>query len=112
MSKRKTFVLTLFVLVCTTCCLASSFSGTLTPTAPTLTWSGTETGVIGETQTGTGVANPPCNATLCDIYTLTVNVPATYYALHPNYAIHVSGTWASATNEIDIYVYDASGNVV
>ncbi|HXR98359.1 MAG TPA: hypothetical protein VN709_11015 [Terriglobales bacterium] len=91
---------------------ASSFSGTLTPAANRLTWTGTQTGVIGETQTGTGLANPPCNASVCDLYALTVTVPATFYAANPTFSIHASAAWASSLNEFDVYVYDSSGNLV
>lgn len=112
MSKKVGFRIFLSLVLLSSWCMAASYSGTLSPTTPTLNWAGTETGVIGQSQTGTGVANPPCNATICDIYTLTVNVPQTFYAANPNYAIHVKGTWASSLNEIDIYVYDSANNVV
>lgn len=95
-----------------TFCLASSYSGTLTNLSGPLTWTGTETGVLGETQTGTGLFNPPCDATLCDIYTLTVNIPAAWYAANPYQTIHVRASWASSLNEVDVYVYDAAGNNV
>src|SRR5579864_8421658 len=75
--------------------MAATFSGTLKPpaagAASSLTWTGNVTGVIGDTG-GTGLFNPPCTSTLCDIYTLTVNVPATFYATNPNYAVHVNVT--------------------
>lgn len=96
----------------TSWCVASSFSGTLTNLSGPLTWNGTETGVLGETQTGTGLFNPPCDATLCDIYTLTVNIPAAWYAANPYQTIHVKASWASTLNEVDVYVYDAAGNNV
>jgi hypothetical protein len=91
---------------------ASTFSGTLSTSNMSLTWTGIETGVIGQSQTGTGVANPPCNSTICDLYDLTVNVPAAYYTSHPNYAIHAKASWSSNLQEIDIYVYDSNSNLV
>src|SRR5262249_3781856 len=91
---------------------ASSFSGTLNSTSTNLTWSSVETGIVGQTQTGTGVANPPCSATICDLYNLTVSVPATYYTTYPNFAVHAKAAWGSNLNEIDIYVYDANNNLV
>jgi hypothetical protein len=91
---------------------ASSFSGTLTPAANRLTWTGTQTGVIGQSQTGTGLANPPCNATVCDVYSLTVTVPASFYTANPTFSIHAAATWANSLNEFDVYVYDSAGNLV
>src|SRR6266481_475410 len=108
----RTALLTLFVIATAASCMAGTFNGTLTTTSISLTWSSTQTGVIGQTQTGTGIANPPCNATICDLYNLTVSVPATFYAANPNSTIHVSATWASTLNEYDVYVYDATGTLV
>jgi hypothetical protein len=109
---QKGLLCALCLLALTAASTAATFNGTLSTSSTTLTWSGTETGVIGQTQTGTGVANPPCNATLCDLYNLTVNVPSTFYTANPNYAVHVTASWASNLDEIDIYVYDASNNLV
>lgn len=113
MTMARRAVLILFVVgLWTAVATAATYSGSLSSSSTSLTWSGTESGVIGETQTGTGLLNPPCNATICDLYNLTVNVPATFYASNPNYAIHVAASWASSLNEIDIYVYDSSNNLI
>ncbi len=111
------FVTAVFLGLSTTA-LASSYSGTLSTPAvgggnSMLTWTGTVTGVVGSTG-GTGLVNPPCNSTLCDIYTLTVNVPATFYSANPNYSIHVNVTDVpnNPATDIDLYVYDSNGNVV
>jgi hypothetical protein len=93
-------------------CAAGTFNGTLTTANGPLTWTSTQTGVTGQTQTGTGVANPPCNATICDLYNLTVNVPATFYASNPTFAVHVNASWSSSLDEYDIYVYDSNNNLV
>ncbi len=105
------------VLALSTSALAASYSGTLNPPAAagatsSLTWTGTVTGVIGDTQVG--LFNPPCDSTTCDIYTLTVNVPGTFYGTNPSYAVHVnaSDTPSQPANDIDIYVYDSAGNLV
>lgn len=96
---------------------AASFSGTLNAPAAgatsSLTWTGNVTGVIGDTG-GTGLFNPPCTSTLCDIYTLTVNVPATFYVTNPNYAVHVNVTDTPSVpvTDLDLYVYDANNNLV
>ena len=62
----------------------------------------------------TGATADPsaCTAVTCDTYTLTVNVPSTFYAANPNYAVKVGITWASSANDFDLYVNDASGNTV
>jgi len=111
------FIIAVLLGVSTTA-LANSYSGTLSaPTAAgassSVTWTGTVTGVIGDTG-GTGLINPPCTSTICDIYTLTVNVPATFYTANPNYSIHVNVTDVpnNPATDIDLYVYDASGNLV
>ncbi len=91
---------------------AGTFSGTLTTSATSLTWTSTQTGVIGQTQTGTGVANPPCTSSICDIYTLTVNVPATFYGANPNFTINVTASWSSSLDEYDVYVFDANNNLI
>lgn len=95
----------------------SSFSGTLSApavagTSTSVTWSGNVTGVLGETAS-LGLINPPCDSTICDIYTLTVNVPATFYSANPNYAVHVNVSFSSSiAADIDLYIYDSSGNLV
>lgn len=53
-----------------------------------------------------------CTSLNCDSYTLTVNVPATFYAANPTYDVHVRLNWADSTNDFDLYVNDSSGNQV
>lgn len=101
-----------FCMIVTVMGTAGTFSGTLTTTNSPLNWTSTQTGVIGQSQTGTGVANPPCNATACDLYNLTINVPSTFYAANPTFAVHVSASWSSSLDEYDVYVYDANNNLV
>jgi hypothetical protein len=48
----------------------------------------------------------------CDAFQLTVNVPATFYSSNPSYAVHVGANWSSSTNDFDVYVKDAAGNVL
>ena len=109
---RTAVFLTLCVIFMAATSLAGTFNGTLTTSTTSLTWNNTQTGVIGQTQTGTGVANPPCNATLCDLYNLTVNVPATFYAANPGFTVTVGASWSSSLTEFDVYVYDSGGNLV
>lgn len=114
---KKSAVLLVGLALCTSA-FAASFSGTLAAPATagattSLTWSGSSTGVISNTNL---LITPPCNSTICDIYTLIVNVPATFYSANPNYAIHVKLSWppaaVSGTADLDIYVADNSGNIV
>ena len=62
----------------------------------------------------TGATADPaaCTTLTCDTFALTVNVPSTFYAANPNYAVKVGINWASSTNDFDLYVNDASGNTV
>ena len=92
---------------------SANFSGTVNAPASggssTLTWNG---GPISGTYGVGGVATIQCTSVTCDIYTLTVNVPSTFYASNPNYAISIGINWASNLNDLDLYVSDANGNVV
>lgn len=110
--KRTAVLIAVCILSTATIALAGTFNGTLTPTTNSLTWSSTQTGVVGQTQTGTGVANPPCNATICDLYNLTINIPSTFYTANPNFTVTVSANWSSSLNEFDVYVYDANSNLI
>jgi hypothetical protein len=89
---------------------ATPTSGTLIPPATasqssSVTWSGGP-------YTGATADPSVCTTVTCDSYALTVNVPATFYSSNPNYSILVGINWASSTNDFDLYVHDASGNVV
>lgn len=53
-----------------------------------------------------------CMTLTCDNFELTVNVPATFYASNPGYGVRVRLSWSSSTDDFDLYVYDAAGNVV
>ncbi|HXS72869.1 MAG TPA: hypothetical protein VN725_02410 [Rhodanobacteraceae bacterium] len=70
-----------------------------------LTWSGGP-------YTGATADPAACTTLTCDTYTLTVNVPSTFYAANPGYAVKVGITWASSTNDFDLNVNDANGNTV
>ena len=62
--------------------------------------------------TGATASPAVCTSITCDTFALTVNVPATFYASNPNYAVHVRINWASNTNDFDLNVNDASGATV
>ena len=92
---------------------AANFSGTIIAPASgassTVTWNG---GPISGTYGVGGVATIQCTTVTCDTYTLTVNVPSSFYSSNPNYALTVGINWASNLNDLDVYVSDANGNVV
>jgi len=62
--------------------------------------------------TGATASPAACTSLTCDTFTLTVNVPATFYSSNPSYAVHVKINWASNTNDFDLNVNDTSGNTV
>jgi hypothetical protein len=62
--------------------------------------------------TGATATPAACTTLTCDTFTLTVNVPATFYSSNPTYAVHVKINWASNTNDFDLNVNDGSGNTV
>jgi hypothetical protein len=62
--------------------------------------------------TGATATPAACTTLTCDSFTLTVNVPATFYSANPTYAVHVKINWGSSTNDFDLNVNDASGNTV
>lgn len=111
------FSVFLVVLALCTFTFAASYSGTLNApaagTTSSTTWNGTVTGATGQANV-LGLVNPPCDSNICDIYNLTVNVPATFYGTNPNYSVHVNATFTPTNpeNDIDLYIYDASGNLV
>src|SRR5262252_8945057 len=106
----RTFYLTLcLVSVVSRAFPATPSSGTLT-TPPsgqtsTVTWTGGPyTGATADASLCTGIT--------CDMYTLQVNVPTTFYSSNPQFVIQVGLNWSSNTNDFDLYVYDAGGNTV
>ena len=92
--------------------IAATYSGTLNApssgTTASLSWSG---GPMTGTNGVGGVATA-CTSLTCDYYNLTVNVPATFYSSNPTYAVHVAINWSSNLNDLDLYIYDSSGNLV
>src|SRR5215210_7634854 len=47
----------------------------------------------------------------CDIYMLTVDIPANYWDTHEG-GVVVELNWASSNNDFDLYIYDSQGNEV
>lgn len=89
---------------------ATPASGTLSAPAA---GSSTSLGWSGGPLSGATADPSACTTLTCDTYQLTVNVPATFYAANPNYAVQVGLNWtSSATTDFDLYVYDSTGAVV
>lgn len=92
---------------------ATTFNGTLSAPSSsggssTLSWNG---GPLTGTN-GVGGVFTTCTTLTCDFYNLTVNVPATFYASNPSFAVHITANWDSTLNDIDLYILDTAGNVV
>ena len=111
MKKHKVFGLMLMALM-----LAISSAFAATPSSGTLTApaAGQTTSVSfsGGPFTGATATPAACTTLTCDTFTLTVNVPSTFYSANPTYAVHVKINWASNTNDFDLNVNDASGTTV
>ena len=88
---------------------ATPSSGTLTAPAAGQT---TSVSFSGGPFTGATPDPAACTTLNCDTFTLTVNVPSTFYSANPTYAVHVKINWASTPNDFDLNVNDASGNTV
>jgi hypothetical protein len=88
---------------------ATPSSGTLTAPAAGQT---TSVSFSGGPLTGATATPAACTTLNCDTFTLTVNVPSTFYSANSTYAVHVKITWGSTPNDFDLNVNDASGNTV
>lgn len=88
---------------------ATPASGTLAAPANSQT---TSVPFSGGPFTGATATPAACTALTCDSFTLTVNVPSTFYSANPTYAVHVKINWGSSPNDFDLNVNDASGNTV
>jgi len=84
-------------------------SGTLTPTNRLIT----PPGRTYKVPNPTGALQQICNAKLvCDYYSLTVSLPATYVAAHPSDKVRISASWAThaANADFDLTLFDQAGN--
>lgn len=88
---------------------ATPSSGTLTAPAAGQT---TSVSFSGGPFSGATATPAACTSLTCDTFTLTVNVPSTFYSANPTYAVHVKINWASNTNDFDLNVNDGSGNTI
>lgn len=90
---------------------ATPGSGTISPTALTKTWVGkTYTGSVTPDSTVCPDKSADPNNTICDHYTLTVNVTSSYWTTHQGGA-DVTISWPSSNDDFDLYVYKGSALV-
>lgn len=90
---------------------ANPASGSIDPSSPSASWTG-------QLYPASVVALPdqcppaadPVNL-ICDHFLLTVDVPESYWETHTGGA-QVTISWADASNDFDLYVYDRAGNQV
>ncbi|MFJ2187167.1 TIM-barrel domain-containing protein [Kitasatospora sp. NPDC087861] len=68
-------------------------------------------GTLGGATACPSAAQDPGGA-VCDHFDLTVNVPAGYWADNPEGGVPVSVQWQNATDDFDLYIYDANGKEV
>lgn len=96
--------------------LVVSPASAATPSSGTLTAPGAgQTASVsfsGGPFTGATATPAACTTLTCDNFTLIVNVPSTFYASNPSYAVHLKISWGSSTSDFDLNVIDASGNTV
>ncbi len=95
---------------------ANPSSGTLTPPSgngtTTVTWTSASytTQNYSSAVLGSDFANCT-DGVNCDIYMLTVDIPANYWDTHEG-GVVVEINWESYNNDFDLYVFDSQGNEV
>jgi hypothetical protein len=101
---------------------ATPASGTITPDAPSLSFSGgpfvfPNITTQGEVHPATG--GPICESTpgvalICDTFALKLDLPADYYATNPQATMKIQMTWDAPTGQedYDFYIKDASGAII
>jgi len=89
---------------------ASPSSGTLSPTAPSLTYTAGPFANDNDSAPAAGVT-PTCVGDVlpCDEYALKVSIPSTDAT---SYVVTVSIGWADASSDFDMTILDANGNEV
>ncbi len=93
-------------------------NGTITPDAPSATYTAGPFFVINPTPVPEVDVGPECNSTPgqpCDDFALTVTLPSGYAAAHPSAAIKVTLSWtptggSNGKSDYDLYVYKSPRN--
>jgi len=89
---------------------ATPGSGTVSPTAPTVTFQG-RADAAGVNPVGSSAGCPATDpGGLCDRYDLTVDVTPDYWTTHTG-GVKLTINWTDPGNDYDVYVFDAAGNV-
>ena len=84
--------------------------GTIGPTMSSASWTGQFYAVQATPVPDACAPVDPMNTT-CDHFSLTVDVPPSYWETHTGGA-DIQITWPSSDNDFDLYVYDNSGTLV
>ena len=90
-------------------------NGTLSAQGQTVTWTGGPlTGSNAVLSTALNDPVPGLCAPLmqCETFILTINVPATFYTACPSCGVQISLNWATPADDLDLYLYDSSGNIL
>jgi hypothetical protein len=112
----KSFLLLLVLASATFAWSATPTTGTLTGAGSTVTWaggtlSGTNADAVNDLAGDPLTPGTGCTITgSCEIFTLVVNLPSTFYNTFPNYGVQISINWPSVTTDFDMYLFDSSGN--
>lgn len=107
---RNALILALGLLAAAPAQAAEPPAGTLTPTSGDLVYTGGPFVVPNLSPQ----VEPICedDGQTCDVYALTVDLPADYLQRFPGSEIHLRVEWPSPEADFDVYVRDASGEVV
>jgi len=99
--------------LCLSCSAYASGTGTLSLTQKSLTYSGGPYVVPKPAYLATALTGtvPTCavGSKICDVYQLTVQLPADYAVTNPGDAIAITVSWASTGANFDVFVYDQAG---
>jgi len=98
---------------------ATPASGTISPEARTLTFTGGPFPVPNVTPQlqNEGLADPVCTpgeGAICDAFDFTLDLPDDYYTENPTDLVKIKMTWAATTSleDYDFYLYDSAGNII
>lgn len=90
--------------------------GTLTDTSGPITTSGGPYAASNPSPVPLVGGGPICDAPeLCDIFTLTLDLPQGFRDANPNLVVQFDLTWtqpAPAADDLDMYIYDDQGNLI
>lgn len=101
---------------------ATPASGTITPDAPSLSFTGGPfvfPNVTTQSEVHPVTGGPVCQSTpgvelVCDTFALKLDVPDDYYTTNPTSLVKITMSWTATTTteDYDFVLYDAAGNIV